>query len=219
MIPRQLLIVLWVLAGPLLVFEAYGIHRLHRPSSPSPDEALDTVCTSLLESARAKGLHTSAREIEGVTGPESDAYFESLPPFLNARLAPGFKHYLFSDEMKKQTVQEISRLMKRHEWTGESKTLTETLPDVLVLAEWAPLPFNEVRLTLRAVRLALSGEGVQSSIRFTHPRIVHEQRHQREQLRLALYAGGAFLTALLILTLFHFTNGHPAGGSRHGTPS
>jgi hypothetical protein len=219
MFPRSLIIVLWVLAGPLLVFEVYGIHQLRRSSPPSPDEALETVCTSLLHSARAKGLHNSAREIETVIGPESDPYFESLPPFLNARLAPGFKQYLVSDEVRKQTVQEISRLMKRHEWTGETKTMTQTLPEVLLLAEWAPLPFNEVRLTLRAVRLTLSGEGVQSSIRFTHPRFFHEQRHQRERLRLGLYASGAFLTALLILTLFHFSNGHTAGGSRHGTPS
>ncbi|MBL8022892.1 MAG: hypothetical protein JNK54_01225 [Elusimicrobia bacterium] len=218
MISRHVVIVLLVLAGPLLLFEAYGIHRLQQPAPPSPDKALDMVCEQLLQSAQAKGLHRSAREIETVSGPEKDLYFESLPPFLNARLVNGFKQFLFSDEMQKGTVQEISRLMKRREWTGDAQSMNPTVPDVVLFAEWGYFSSEEVRLTLRAVRLALSGEGVQASVRFVHPRVIQRQNEQKDHLRLALYGSAAFQVAVILISVLYLSKTQPAGGSRHGTP-
>jgi hypothetical protein len=166
MFPRPVAIALLVLAGPLLVFEAYGIHQMQKNLPPSPEAALDRVCAQLIQSAQAKGLAGVAREIDRVTGPEPDPFFDSLAPFLNARLEPGFKHFLFSDEVRKKTVAEISRLMKRQEWVASPKNMTQATPDVLLLAEWNKLSEEEVGLTLRAVQLGVNGEGVQASIRF-----------------------------------------------------
>ena len=213
MMTQPSIIALSVLVGSLLAFEAYGIHRLRRPPSPTPESALDSVCQALLQTAQAKGLTGAAREIDRVTGPGPDPYFDSLAPFLNARLEHGFKQFLFSDEVRKKTVAEIGRLMKRREWTDTPAAMTATVPDVLLLAEWSSLSETEVGLTLRAARLGLNGDGVQAAVRFTPPRVLQEEARRREGWRLALCAAAAPLAAVTVLAVGRGFHSSRLGGS------
>lgn len=212
MLPRPVVIALFVLAGPTLVFEAYGIHQLRRPPPPSLESTLDRVCGDLLQAARGKGLTGVAREIERVSGPTPDPYFESLPPFLNARLEPGFKQFLFSDEVRKSAVAEIGRMMKRQEWVASPTHMTQATPDVLLQAEWTPLGSDDVGLTLRAVRLGVSGEGVQATIRFPHPKTVQREERQRVRLQRALYVAAVPLVTLTFLSIGNRLIPRSAGG-------
>ncbi|MBK8575205.1 MAG: hypothetical protein IPN90_05835 [Elusimicrobia bacterium] len=216
MFTRLVVIALLVLAGPILVFEAYGIYRLRQTLPQTAESAMDAVCAQLLRSAHAKGLTGVAREIEMVSGPARDPFFESLSPFLNARLEPGFKRFLFSNDVRAKAVAEIGRLMKRREWVGSSGDMTQAVPDVLLLAEWKNLPFEEVSLTLRAVRLGMSGDGVQASVRFTHPLALQRAEKNRDRLRLALYGAAAPLAALAFLWVGNGVYPRLIGGSRHG---
>lgn len=219
MFPRPVVIALFVLAGPLLVFGAYGIHRLRQPLPLNPDNALDRVCANLIQSAQAKGLTGAAREIERVSGPERDAFFDTLSPFLNARLEPGFKRFLFSDAVRSETVAEIGRLMKRQEWAASPGNMTQVPPEVLLLAEWHRLPADDVGLTLRAVRLGMSGEGVQASIRFPHPQTRQREQGYRARLQWALYGSAVPLATLAVLTIGNWVAPRLAGGLRHGPAS
>lgn len=219
MFPRPVLIALLVLAGPLLVFEAYGIHQLKKSLPPSPEGPLDIVCAQLLQSAQAKGLTGVAREIERVSGPEPEAFFDSLAPFLNARLERGFKHFLFSDEVRKKTVAEIGRLMKRQDWVASPGNLTQTTPDVLLLAEWNKLPNDEVGLTLRAVQLGVSGEGVQATTRFVPPSAVQRLEQKRDHLRRMLYGAAVPLVMLAFFSVGNFVFRRLTGGMSHGPTS
>lgn len=219
MFPRPVVIVLLALAGPLLVFEAYGIHQLQKNPPPSPDAAIDRVCDQLLRSAQAKGLTGVAREFERIAGPEPDHFFDSLAPFLNARLEPGFKHFLFSDEIRKNTVAEIGRLMKHQDWVASPKNMTQATPEVLLLAEWNKISEVEVGLTLRAVQLGVNGEGVQASARFASPREIQRQEHQRDQLRRMLYGAAVPLVTLTFFSVGNWILPRLAGGSRHGPTS
>ena len=219
MMTQPSIIALSVLVGSLLAFEAYGIHRLRRPPSPTPESALDSVCQALLQTAQAKGLTGAAREIDRVTGPGPDPYFDSLAPFLNARLEHGFKQFLFSDEVRKKTVAEIGRLMKRREWTDTPAAMTATVPDVLLLAEWNPLSENEVGLTLRDVRLGLNGDGAQAAVRFVPPRVLQREKRERESWRWAVFGAAAPLAALAVLSIGRWTHPRIVGGSPHGSPS
>jgi hypothetical protein len=219
MFPRYAVIALFVLAGPLFVFEVYGIHQLRQPLPLTPDKALDAVCAGLIASAQAKGLTGVAREIETVSGPARDAFFDSLTPFLNARLEPGFKRFLFSNEVRKVPVAEMGRLMKRQDWMASPGNMTQATPDVLLLAEWHPLPSEEVGLTLRAVRLGMSGEGVQASTRFSHPKTRQRALEQRDQLRRALWAAAVPLVTLPFLSVANWKTPRLSGGSRHGPTS
>lgn len=216
MFPRPVVIALYVLAGPLLVFEAYGIHQLRQPLPQTAESSLDAVCADLIQSALAKGLTGVAREIETVSGPERDPFFDTLTPFLNARLEPGFKRFLFSDDVRMKTVAEISRLMKRQEWVTSPGHMTQATPDVLLMAEWNKLPANEVGLTLRAVRLGMNGEGVQASTRFPHPDTVRSARRQRDQLRRSLYGAAVPLITFTFLSIGNWMAPRLAGGSPHG---
>lgn len=212
MIPRPVFIALLVLAGPTLVFEAYGIHRLSRPVPPSIEATLDTLCANLLQAARGKGLTGIAREIREVTGPAPDPYFDSLPPFLNARLEPGFKQFLLSDEARASAVAEVGRLMKRQEWVASPSHMTQAVPDVLLQAEWKPLSSEEVGLTLRAVRWGVSGEGVQAATRFPHPNTVQQDKRQRVRLQRALYGAAVPLVTLTFLSIGTRLIPRPSGG-------
>jgi hypothetical protein len=219
MFPRLVVIALLGLAGPTLIFEAYGIQQMQKNLPPSPDAALDKMCAQLLESAQAKGLTGVAREIEKVSGPITDPYFESLAPFLNARLERGFKHFLFSDEVRKHAVAELGRLMKRQEWGASPGPMTQITPDVLLLAEWHALPEEEVGLTLRAVRLGVTGEGVLASTRFAHPPAVQRQEQQRDQLRRKMYGAALPLVTLTFISVGHWLYPRFVGGPRHGPTS
>jgi hypothetical protein len=213
MFTRPVVIAFLALAGPILVFEAYGIHRLRQPLPPAAETALDTVCALLLRSAEAKGLTAVAKEIESVSGPERDPFFDSLAPFLNARLEPGFKRFLFSNDIRAKSVAEIGRLMKRRAWVGSPGDMSQAVPDVLLLAEWKYFPLDDVALTVRAVRLGVSGDGVQASVRFTHPRAVQREKKKRDQLRLALFGAATPLATLGFLSIGYWIHPRLAGGS------
>ncbi len=216
MFPRPVVIALFVLAGPILVFEAYGIHQLRRPPPPPFESSLDEVCARLLQSTRAKGMTGAAQGIEAVSGPEHDGHFDSLPSLLNARLEPGFKTFLFSDDVRKTAVAEIGRLMKRQDWVASPRDMTQTTPEILLLAEWRPLPGDEVGLTLRAVRLGMNGEGVLASIRFPHPKVRQREQRQRHRLQWALYGATVPLVTLTIMSIGNWMAPRPPGGSHHG---
>ena len=216
---RTVVGVLLVLAGPILAFEAYGLYRLNQPLPPTPEAALERLCADLVDAARSKNLDRSAKEIAVVQGPESDPFFENLPPFLNARLSTGFKTFLFSDEVRKKAVAETARLLERNRGALSSDRLAPSAPEVHLYAQWQRLDNpDEVGVTIQAVRVGVSGDGVQATARFVHPRARAQHAHRRELLKVALFAAAAPLGALAFLSLVPRRIGCSIGGT-HGPTS
>lgn len=213
---RTVVGVLLVLAGPILAFEAYGLYRLNQSLPPTPEAALERLCTDLLDAARSKNLDRSAKEISVVQGPESDPFFDTLPPFLNARLSRGFKTFLFSDDVRKKSVAETARQLELNRGSVSQDQLVPVVPDVNLHAQWQRLDNDNVAVTIQAVRVGVSGEGVQATARFVHPRTRAQQERRRELLKGALFAAAAPLGALAFLTLVPRRAGSSLGGS-HGS--
>ncbi|MBK8872057.1 MAG: hypothetical protein KBD85_00695 [Elusimicrobia bacterium] len=216
---RTVVGVLLVLAGPILAFEAYGLYRLTRSIPPTPESALERLCADLVDAARSKNLDRSAKEIAVVQGPVSDPFFENLPPFLNARLSTGFKTFLFSDEVRKKSVAETARLLETNRGAVSSDRLASSVPDVHLYAQWQQLDSpDEVELTIQAVRTGVSGDGVQATTRFVHPRAHAQRQRRRELLKGALFAAAAPLGALAFLSLWPRRTACSIGGT-HGPTS
>lgn len=215
---RTVVGVLLVLAGPILAFEAYGLYRLTRSIPPPPESALERLCADLVDAARSKNLDRSAKEIAVVQGPESDPFFENLPPFLNARLSTGFKTFLFSDEVRKKSVAETARQLELNRGSVSSDRLAPVVPEVHLYAQWQRLDNDDVAVTLQAVRVGVSGDGVQATARFVHPRARAHQQRRRELLKGALFAAAAPLGTLAFLSLWPRRTGCSIGGT-HGPTS
>jgi len=178
-----------------------GIHYLRQSLPPFPDSQIRALCGELVRGARAKGLGGTVQALEFIKGPEKDLYFDALTPFINAELASGFDRFLFPPSVRRAVVAQVSDLLKKKDWVRGTPDLIERSPDVLLSADWVwVVPQEEVALTLRAVRLSATADGIQVSGRFVHPTVLREEKRFRRNLMWALYGSG--LVPLFSLIVF-----------------
>jgi hypothetical protein len=201
---------LWIgLTAIAAAFELVMWDRWRAPEPPPIATALDDVCARLVASARAKGLAGSAREIERVTGPDKDVFFDALAPELNGRLVSGFDTFLPKDDVRREVTVELARLLKDRAWVSGQPDFTRRPPTTLLFAAWEWAPRPQIRLTLRAVRLAAAADGAQATVTFVHPDVAEEQRRRRARDRRAALAVAPVLGALALASTFTlFSTGH-----------
>lgn len=186
-----------------LGLETAGVVWLRTAAPPVPTErVLTDLCRRLGDLGRSNGVAGPAIEIERVEGPEPDPYFETLAPALNERLAPAFGKIQSGAGARQAALARVGDLLKEKAWVHDLPDLTRTRPETLLSAQWRwVVPGERVGLTLRAVRLNATADGVSVFESFLHPRSADRVRRFHRRLSAGVAGGAAPALGLLVWTV------------------
>ena len=184
----------WIYAAAVLALgleTAGAVWIKTAPPPVSPDRVLTDLCRRLGDLCRSHGLAGPAVEIDRVEGPEPDPFFDTLAPSLNEKLAPAFGRIQSAADARQAAMARVGDLLKEKAWVRDLPELTRTRPETLLSARWRwTAPGEKVGLTLRAVRLNATADGVTVFEGFPHPRWTERSRRFHRRLS-AVVAGGA----------------------------